>query len=421
MTVTGGITSSGTNTFSGANTFTGGMVSSHILSKTASYSIVLADADALIIFSGLGAGATATLPDGVTSGMEVWVSDKGDTVNAVTISRQTTAVLYVDAANTGVNTYILSRGEKVRCEFDGTNWYLATNQSRVIGSPAGGDKGVGTINTASGVYDNGNRVWSASATPSAAITQVMMANSAIGQAQLKTTTQQTSSSGATGIWSITFTGGVYTFGYGIECSVAGINDSVVTDSGTNGYVSKIAVNKTNTNPYYFQAQYVQASPPYDLGDGDIPLFVFVLVDSLGNVLMTDTAQDPPWYYNGPNKVTAFKSINNQIVGVRRKVQLTPNGPVVTETPVLTVQDKNLDMNVIPHPFLGNNLTGKTVVLLDPVSKLVQDLVTIHEVQDPTARISDLLVSKKITISNTALTRTTPTGVMAVAPNWKLTP
>ena len=51
-------------------------------------------------------------------------------------------------------------------------------------------------------------------------------------------------------------------------------------------------------------RFVQASPPYNLGNGDIPLFVFVEVASDGSILGTCVSTDPPWAYNGPTNILA---------------------------------------------------------------------------------------------------------------------
>lgn len=63
------------------------------------------------------------------------------------------------------------------------------------------------------------------------------------------------------------------------------------------YIIWLAVlNHTNTatNQAYFTGIYLQASPPYDLGDGEIPLFVFGAVGTDGIPRITYVGQDPPW-------------------------------------------------------------------------------------------------------------------------------
>ena len=67
------------------------------------------------------------------------------------------------------------------------------------------------------------------------------------------------------------------------------------------------------------------------------------------------------------------------------------------------------MPLIPHPFMSNNLTGKTVVLLDPVSPLMTRLLGLH---DSGESVTDL-VRDWMSIGNTALARSGPPGVMIV--------
>lgn len=57
--------------------------------------------------------------------------------------------------------------------------------------------------------------------------------------------------------------------------------------------------------------YVQASPPYDLGDGEIPLFVFVKLDADGKMSQLSASIDPPWMYNGPTKTNYNKRVNGK--------------------------------------------------------------------------------------------------------------
>lgn len=48
-----------------------------------------------------------------------------------------------------------------------------------------------------------------------------------------------------------------------------------------------------------QQRYVTSSPPYDMGDGEVAGFLYVLVDGTGKVVSHYFADDPPWAYNGP--------------------------------------------------------------------------------------------------------------------------
>jgi hypothetical protein len=45
---------------------------------------------------------------------------------------------------------------------------------------------------------------------------------------------------------------------------------------------------------YYDERYIQASPPYDFGDGAIPLFLFMVI---GDNRQFSAAPDPVWHYN----------------------------------------------------------------------------------------------------------------------------
>jgi hypothetical protein len=97
-----------------------------------------------------------TLPDsGITAGGAIWISHTVG-ANAVTLRCQSTASLFVDSTGPVVS-YQLNLGSRAFVYFDGANWIVLTNQPRVVGAPAGGDKGPGTLN-ATALYVNGNNV-----------------------------------------------------------------------------------------------------------------------------------------------------------------------------------------------------------------------------------------------------------------------
>ena len=79
--------------------------------------------------------------------------------------------------------------------------------------------------------------------------------------------------------------------------------------------------------------------------------------------------------------------------------------------------KNQDIGLIPHPFMNNDLTGKQVVILDPVSTIVQQLYNLHESGED---INSLIYNKYIQIGTSDLPRNKPAGVMCVSPTWKNT-
>jgi hypothetical protein len=179
--------------------------------------------------------------------------------------------------------------------------------------------------------------------------------------------------------------------------------------------------------------YISASPPYDLGDGEVPLFIFAVIDSLGKVESTWTAEDPPWANNGPTDIHVdyfdeqgrgwqrrkrrpnMAALKNPELRDEELARLVPEPDLIEVTQAV----KHADMPLIPHPFVfGNDLTGKTVVLLDPVGQVTERLRRIHRGGESAA---DLLHDGYITVGNSPIARAGPPGVMPVAVSWKLTP
>lgn len=180
--------------------------------------------------------------------------------------------------------------------------------------------------------------------------------------------------------------------------------------------------------------YIQASPPYDLGDGLVPLFVFALVGDDGAVKRVWSAPDAPWHYNGPTDIRPQRtdSVSGRkyrlmhplsaefgSLGAARKALSPSQFLARTEEPQVEVEItqamKQSDMALIPHPFVADS---GTIVLLDPVSPVVGKLFDLHENR---IHIGDLLREGYVSIDNIALPRSGPPGVMVVGPKWKLTP
>jgi hypothetical protein len=77
--------------------------------------------------------------------------------------------------------------------------------------------------------------------------------------------------------------------------------------------------------------------------------------------------------------------------------------------------KNADVLLVPHPFAGNDLSGLTVVLLDPASQFVEQLRALNREGESVSR---LLHNESIVVDNVPLARRMPPGVMAVAGKWR---
>lgn len=195
---------------------------------------------------------------------------------------------------------------------------------------------------------------------------------------------------------------------------------------------------------YARCYYVNSSPPYVSADGEILLFMFGIVDNgTGFLESVATSIDPPWMYNGSTKTVAdVKGENGEYFIRKRLIDVEiPNWREMQVTGSLSnrrmisrrlKQDgfvyvpidqsiKNADMNEVPHPFV-NVPAGKTVVYLDPVSPVMQDLYEHHilarnDTSAPAA--AELLHNGYIVIDpQSDLNRDKPTGLKCVSLRWK---
>lgn len=259
-----------------------------------------------------------------------------------------------------------------------------------ITATANGDSGAPKIQTA-GINDG-------------AVTEAKYAAGSVNQAALKTTYGDILTT-ATFLFT-TGPGGNYGFwpaissntGTSVACFVLPVfNDSGVvlnTVSATNQFYIGIADGWV----LGVRQRYVTASPPYDLGNGDIPLFVFAIVNnSTGAIESIWTAEDPPWANNGPTDIrpdyirdgkkyqcrkvicdSLRARLKNKKTCADALAELKELEPTEME---ITQAIKQADMPLIPHPFLGNDMTGKTLVMLDPLSNAVQLMADMLSVGD----------------------------------------
>jgi hypothetical protein len=249
------------------------------------------------------------------------------------------------------------------------------------------------------------------------------------QAGLKSTTGDVSVAGGAG-GNLTLPGGAYGFYPQLFANSGGTVTTAVMSETAIGVTSTSAVTNiylaASTQQGNARQQYIQASPPYNLGNGDIPLFVFAWVDSLGNIKASYVAPEPPWAYNGPTDIRADyyrdgKGFQKPRLTQQQKLDLrdeTKRDALLealasAEDVEITHAVKNADMGLIPHPFLFNNLAGTSVVLLDPVGAFCERLRILHRHGE---HIPSLL--NAVAIDNTPLSCNTPTGVIACTGRFK---
>lgn len=279
--------------------------------------------------------------------------------------------------------------------------------------------------------------------------------SAVTQGKLSTTTSEVST---TSSGNLTLGGGSYGFYPQVRVSVGttfleakfGYN---LTDTAyaTIIYLSRL----TGSGTCYAQQRYVQASPPYDLGDGTIPLFVFLLIDNgTAEIVATYIAPEAPWHYNGPTFVRADEYIDgipHQLVrSVPRGMEMATNMAALVRAKLqagesisdaereqmrnfhmamegrplelreITQQMKNADMHLLPHPFLSAQ-PGQTVVMVDPVSPILERLLAYVEDAGSNFETTEMFRKNFFTIGNAPIQRNAPPGVMPVSLAWRNTP
>jgi hypothetical protein len=257
------------------------------------------------------------------------------------------------------------------------------------------------------------------------------------QAGLKTTTasgNQAVSSGAHS--SVTLTGGTYSWWTLSGVGASGVGE---IDFGGNADTSAGVIGVKNVGSddvtLYRDERYVQASPPYNLGHGDIPLFLFVLLDGGGQIHGISVAPDPAWAYHGPTNIApqrrdargrgyrSYREINGvpfaEAVKNPETLQKFMAGELQVEMVEreITYAIKNRDMDLFPHNWVGNNLTGLTAVLVDPTSALIDRLALIHS-EAGAQEVRRLVERQYLTIDSVPLACTTPRGVIACRAAWK---
>lgn len=272
---------------------------------------------------------------------------------------------------------------------------------------------------------------------SSAVTQAKLSTATGDLTETGTGTVQTAAGGEYGFWPTTKSSGTGNDGYITTAlspdNAAGTPTQVAI---TTAFVNRIHTGETLSQTLTVRQRYVQASPPYDLGDGDVPLFIFARVDAAGNILNTYVAPEPPWANNGPTNIRpdfedkAGRKFKRKLVvpNIRAGLDGTKAKRAALETALaepkfemveITQTMKQADMPLIPHPWLGNDLTGQTIVLLDPVADMTHKLLMLHEqIADENEAIGDLLHDGYLKINNTGLPRACPPGVRACACNWK---
>jgi hypothetical protein len=166
-----------------------------------------------------------------------------------------------------------------------------------------------------------------------------------------------------------------------------------------------------------QQRYVAASPPFDMGDGEVGGFFFVVLNEKGEVVSHYTADVPPWAYNGPTDIRpdricdkTGKKFKNVVCDLTFEEAMDGAQINIVEKEI-THNMKNADMGLLPQPF-GNLPKGHTVVLLDPMSDQIRRLVD-YQNAGGHEDIYDLIGSGRLKVDNENLVRKGPVNIAQV--------
>jgi hypothetical protein len=161
-------------------------------------------------------------------------------------------------------------------------------------------------------------------------------------------------------------------------------------------------------------RYIQSSPPYDLGEGEVHGFPYLLLDAAGNPVAASVAPDPAWSPLIPKdsdrqddgriavKVSRADELRRGIITLAEFVA----EPLRMESLIAESDLKTYGMDRQAHPFVGAPADHKAV-LVDPMSDAARMLIALTETEDP---IADLIYDGTIGVAETLAGRVTPPGV-----------
>ena len=294
----------------------------------------------------------------------------------------------------------------------------------------------------------------------AAVTEPKIGGAAVSQGKLKTATGEITNTSSI-ISYLTLPGGSYGFypqirtdnatypvGWGMDgdAAAAAAKSASTTFVAIAGLASAVGTNTTAR----MQQRYISASPPwapYRANDA-VPIFVFALIDkSAGKVIVTYTAEDPPWGNNGPTIINPLGRVRQlmkskmpvsfeEVKADRRQLSAyvqslhdaeafldDPANATVIHTELsrkFTQKEKNADMALIPHPFSGFDPVKYTVVVVNPTDdKFCGCLHLMHTHTGDS--VADILHGDYLILDNAPIPGLVcPPGVMPVRARWKLT-
>ena len=269
-----------------------------------------------------------------------------------------------------------------------------------------------------------------------AVDQTVLKDNSVGRGELLTTTASgTTNVGATSGASISLTGGNHSW-----WTLSASNAAGAAFGNGNVAAGVIGVHNAlgSSRDFYRDERYVQSSPPYNLGDGDIPLFIELNIEKVtGKILGVDVSPDPLFAYHGPTNIAAQRMTRDgrkyrtysfvedtplyQAMRDPQKAERIMKGEIEIEDRELEITHaiKNADMNEFPHHWHLNDTSNSEILLLNPVSPILERLLKVLEDEGAWA-VRDLMLNGYLVYGNTPIARATPNGVTPVPFRWKNT-
>lgn len=362
-------------------------------------------------------------PQSLYDGLLVKFTPGNDNTAASTIN-----VNGLDVRNIFFNGVALTGGELLTTEKATIEYDLTNVRWNLIKTPNASETLKGIIELATQAEVDAGTNTTRAVTP-ATLGGAPVAAGSVAQASLKTTTGivSTGSAGA----NLTLAGGEYGFYPQVKYTPGSdsLDAQIAKTYSTASYVTNIHL-AVLSGTAFAQQRYVQSSPPYDLGNGIIQMFVFILLDkTTKDVLATYSAPDPVWANNGPTTIHNLgpvviddkfsndsKLLKNYLDKLRGASKASKVKGKRAKFEKFTPLQKNADMNLIPHPFPDYDAAKHVVVMLDPVSDFNDDLFNIHEYSGDS--IAEILHAGHIHIDNSSLALTMPRDVIACKGRFK---
>lgn len=190
------------------------------------------------------------------------------------------------------------------------------------------------------------------------------------------------------------------------------------------WVSGVAV---GTSTIEINILYVTASPPWDLGGGEIPLFMFAMIDNDKNIVGFTSGKDPSW---GTNDKT-YKKDGKQFVKQHLDMEKARNNKKYYDEFKRKLENvngiegddfveleysqdiKNRFKDLVPTHF-GHVPEGHEVVMIDPVSDFCHELALLSQAGE---NLNYLFTQKKIELKDEIIGAKTPGGLKALKAGW----